>query len=365
MKKIVISTGGGDAPGLNAVIYAVTKSAHRRGWEIYGSKSGYRGLLDPDELVRLTPERVEEIMPLGGTILGSTNKGNPFAMPVENLSGEIQLLDLSGQIMRNFRRLGFFCHIAVGGDGSLELAHRFAVEKGMPVIGVPKTIDNDLEATQRTFGFDTAVSTATEALDKLHSTAKSHDRVMVVEVMGRDSGWIALYAGISGGADIILIPEIPFDINVICQKINDNELRGKHYAIVVVAEGAKAIGMKKPISKRFSELGRDEELLGGIGEWVAEQIRQHSHKDTRSLTLGHLQRGGSPTTFDRLLALRFGGAAVRLAEQEIFDHMVALKTPEMVAVPLAAAIKCRKKVQLDSDKLLTAREIGISFGDSC
>lgn len=363
MKKIVISTGGGDAPGLNAVIYAVTKSAYRRGWEIYGSKSGYRGLLDPDELIRLTPEKVEDIMPMGGTILGSTNKGNPFAMPVENLAGEIQTLDLSDRIMRNFRRLGFFCHIAVGGDGSLEIAHRFAVEKGMPVIGVPKTIDNDLEATQRTFGFDTAVSTATEALDKLHSTAKSHDRVMVVEVMGRDSGWIALNAGISGGADVILIPEIPFDINVVCDKINDNELRDKHYSIVVVAEGAKAPAMKKALCKRKAELGRDEALLGGIGEWVAEQIHCLTGKDTRSLTLGHLQRGGSPTTFDRLLALRFGGAAVRMAEQELFDHMVALKTPEMKPVPLAEAIKCRKKVQVDSDKLLTAREIGICFGD--
>ncbi|MFH7319231.1 6-phosphofructokinase [Desulfurivibrio sp. D14AmB] len=364
MRKIVISTGGGDAPGLNAVIYAVTKSAYRKGWEIYGSKSGYRGLLDPDELIRLTPEKVEDIMPLGGTILGSTNKGNPFAMPVENLAGEIQTLDLSDRIMRNFRRLGFFCHIAVGGDGSLEIAHRFAVEKGMPVIGVPKTIDNDLEATQRTFGFDTAVSTATEALDKLHSTAKSHDRVMVVEVMGRDSGWIALNAGISGGADVILIPEIPFEVETVCQKINDNDLRDKHYAIVVVAEGAKAASMQKAICKRKAELGRDEALLGGIGEWVAEQIRSNTGKDTRSLTLGHLQRGGSPTTFDRLLALRFGGAAVRMAEKEIFNHMVALKTPDMVPVPLADAIKHRKKVQLDSDKLLTAREIGICFGDA-
>lgn len=363
MKKIVISTGGGDAPGLNAVIYAVTKSAYQRGWEIYGSKSGYRGLLDPDELVRLTPEKVEDIMPIGGTILGSTNKGNPFAMPVENLAGEIQTLDLSDRIMRNFRRLGFFCHIAVGGDGSLEIAHRFAVEKGMPVIGVPKTIDNDLEATHRTFGFDTAVSTATDALDRLHSTAKSHDRVMVVEVMGRDSGWIALNAGISGGADVILIPEIPFDINVVCEKINDNELRDKHYAIVVVAEGAKAQGMKKAVTRKNSELGRDPELLGGIGEWVAEHIRKLTGKDTRSLTLGHLQRGGSPTTFDRLLALRFGGAAVRMAEQEMFDHMVALRTPDMVAVPLAEAVKARKKVEVGSDKLLTAREIGICFGD--
>ncbi|MDH4317272.1 MAG: 6-phosphofructokinase, partial [Desulfobulbaceae bacterium] len=190
MRKIVISTGGGDAPGLNAVIYAVVKSATMRGWEVYGSRSGYLGLIDFDDLVRLTPKDVEGITPMGGTILGSTNKGNPFSMPITNLAGEVQVVDVSERIMKNFTRMGFYCHIAVGGDGSLEIANRFA-NMGMPVIGVPKTIDNDLEATDRTFGFDTAVSTATEALDKLHSTAKSHDRIMVVEVMGRDSGWIA------------------------------------------------------------------------------------------------------------------------------------------------------------------------------
>jgi len=362
MKKIVISTGGGDAPGLNAVIYAVVKSAESRGWEVYGSRSGYRGLLVPEELVRLTPERVADITPTGGTILGSTNKGNPFAMPVRNVTGEYQIHDVSDEIMKNFTRLGFFCHIAVGGDGSLEIAHRFATEKGMPVIGVPKTIDNDLQATQRTFGFDTAVSTATEALDKLHSTAKSHDRVMVVEVMGRDSGWIALNSGISGCADVILIPEIPFDMGKVCEKIEDNELHKKHYSIVVVAEGAIPQGATDMIGKE-GEVGREEKILGGVGEWVANEIRQRLEKDTRSLVLGHLQRGGSPTTFDRLLALRFGAAAVRMAEAEIFDHMVALSTPAMKAVPLAEAIQSRKKVPLDSDKILTAREIGICLGD--
>ena len=364
MKKIVISTGGGDAPGLNAVIYAVTKSAHYRGWEVYGSHGGYKGLLDPDELIRLTPEIVEDITPTGGTILGSTNKGNPFAMPVENLAGEVQLRDVSDRVMQNFTRMGFSCHIAVGGDGSLEIAHRFATEKGMPVIGVPKTIDNDLQATHRTFGCDTAVATATDALDRLHSTAKSHDRVMVVEVMGRDSGWIAINSGISGCADVILIPEIPFDMAKVCDKINDNELHHKHYAIVVVAEGARAKNAEV-IHKATdaSDVGRQEVLLGGVGEWVAQQIREKTGKDTRSLVLGHLQRGGSPTTFDRMLALRFGGAAVRLAEQEVFDHMVALSATDIVAVPLADAVKARKKVPLDSDKVLTAREIGICLGD--
>jgi len=361
MKKVVISTGGGDAPGLNAVIYAVVHACYRRGWEVYGSKSGYKGFLDLDYMVRLDLHSVEGIYATGGTILGSTNKGNPFARPIENLAGEIQIVDVSDKIMKNYIRMGYDCHIAIGGDGSLEIAHRFA-QKGMNVIGVPKTIDNDLEATDRTFGFDTAVSTATEALDKLHSTAKSHDRVMVVEVMGRDSGWIALYSGISGGADAILIPEIPFDLDKVCEKIADNELHEKHYSIVVVAEGAIAKG-GKVFNKGVGELGREEVVLGGVGEWVASEIRKKTDKDTRSLVLGHLQRGGSPTTFDRLLALRFGTAAVRLVEENIFDHMVALISSKMDAVPIVDAIRSRKKVNMDSDKVLAARELGICLGD--
>ncbi|MDJ0624598.1 MAG: 6-phosphofructokinase [Desulfocapsaceae bacterium] len=361
MKKVVISTGGGDAPGLNAVIYAVVHSCSRRGWEVYGSKSGYSGFLDMDDMVQLNLRSVEGIYSTGGTILGSTNKGNPFAKPILNLAGEVQVVDVSDRIMNNFRRMGFDCHIAIGGDGSLRLAQQFA-EKGMPVIGVPKTIDNDLEATDRTFGFDTAVSTATNALDKLHSTAKSHDRVMVVEVMGRESGWIALYSGISGGADIILLPEIPFDMEKVCAKISDNELHDKHYSIVVVAEGAVEKG-GQVFDKGSGELGREEKILGGVGEWVAQEIRKETEKDTRSLVLGHLQRGGSPTNFDRLLALRFGTAAVRMVEQGIFGHMVALEASKMEAVPIAEAIKSRKKVDLESDKVLTARNIGICLGD--
>jgi 6-phosphofructokinase 1 len=360
MKKIVISTGGGDAPGLNAVIYSIVNSCYRKGWEVYGSRNGYGGFMDIEDMVRLFPRDVEGIYSTGGTILGSTNKGNPFSRPVKNLVGEIQVIDVSDKIIRNFNRMGFDCHIAIGGDGSLDIAHRFA-QKGMPVIGIPKTIDNDLGETNRTFGFDTAVSTATEALDKLHSTAKSHNRVMVVEVMGRDSGWIALYSGISGGADVILIPEIPFDMEEVCDKITDNELRDKLYSIVVVAEGAVTIDGQR--FNKGTELGRSEMILGGVGEWVASEIRARTEKDTRSLVLGHLQRGGSPTTFDRLLALRFGAAAVRFVEEKVFDHMVALKNSEMVAVPIADAIKTRKKVDLDSDKVQTARDIGVCFGD--
>ncbi|MDA3834903.1 MAG: ATP-dependent 6-phosphofructokinase [Spirochaetales bacterium] len=361
MKKIVISTGGGDAPGLNAVIYAVVMASHARGWEVYGSRSGYLGLLNLDELVRLTPEKVADITSTGGTIIGSTNKGNPFAMPIENLAGEIEIHDVSDRVMRNFNRMGFDCHIAIGGDGSLEIAHRFAVEKGMHVIGVPKTIDNDLEATQSTFGFDTAVSTATEAIDKLHSTAKSHDRVMVVEVMGRDSGWIAVNSGISGGADIILIPEIPFDMDEICKKLDDNELHDKDYAIVVVAEGACAKDADV-IDKGVGEVGRAEKVLGGVGMWVAQEINKRTKKDTRALVLGHLQRGGSPTTCDRLLALRFGATAVRLVENAQYDHMVALDGDDMVAVTLEKAISKRKKVPRDGDRVRTALEIGICMG---
>lgn len=362
MKKIVISTGGGDAPGLNAVIFAVVHSCYKRGWEVYGSRDGYGGFLDMDDMVRLTPGDVAEIYSTGGTILGSTNKGNPFSCPVENLAGEVQIIDISDKILRNFNRMGFDCHIAIGGDGSLEIANRFA-DKGMPVIGVPKTIDNDLEETERTFGFDTAVSTATEALDKLHSTAKSHNRVMVVEVMGRDSGWIALYSGISGGADVILIPEIPFDMDEVCAKITDNELHGKHYSIVVAAEGAITKD-GKVFNKGAGELGREGVILGGVGEFVAGEIRKRTEKDTRSLVLGHLQRGGSPTTFDRLLALRFGAAAVRLVEEGVFGHMVALVNSKMVPVPIKNAIRNRKKVALDSDKVLTAEDIGICLGDA-
>jgi len=359
--KIAVNTGGGDAPGLNAVIYAVTMASHRRGWEVYGIHTGYAGLLDTDEIIRLTPEKVSGIVSLGGTILGTTNKGDPFRMPVKNAIGEVEIRDVSARILSNFKRLGLDVLVAIGGDGSLRIANRFA-GMGMPVVGVPKTIDNDLASTVITFGFDTAVSTATEAIDKLHSTASAHERVMVVEVMGRYAGWIALSSGISGSADVILIPEIPFRIDSVCEKIMNNELNGKRYGIVVVAEGAKAEGGEM-IYKGQGEEGRQEVLLGGIGEWVAREIHQRTGKDTRSLVLGHLQRGGSPTTFDRLVALRFGATAVRLIAEGQRNVMVALRPPTMVAVPLAEAVEKMKLVPLDSDQIFTARDMGISLGD--
>ncbi|MEW6440345.1 MAG: 6-phosphofructokinase [bacterium] len=359
--KLVINTGGGDAPGLNAVIRAVVLSAQQRGWEVYGSRNGYEGLLDTGQLVRLSPEMVAGIASLGGTILGTTNKGNPFEMVVENLAGEVDKRDISDKVVANFKRLGLDCLIAVGGDGTLSIAQRFQ-EKGIPVVGVPKTIDNDLSATMVTFGFDTALSTATEAIDRLHSTASAHERVMVVEVMGRYAGWIALNSGVSGSADVILIPEIPFDIEKVCRKLMENELKGRHYGIVVVAEGALPKGGQLTV-RDGAEQGRDQVLLGGVGENVAREIRARTGKDTRSLVLGHLQRGGSPTTFDRLLATRFGGAAVRFIEQGRFGIMVSHNPPGMVPVPLALAVERMKRVPLDGDTVQTARDLGICLGD--
>ncbi|MBL7180654.1 MAG: ATP-dependent 6-phosphofructokinase [Desulfobacterales bacterium] len=359
--KIAINTGGGDAPGLNAVIEAVVMSAYTRNWEVYGIKNGYAGLLNTEEIVRLTPEKVNRISILGGTIIGTTNKGNPFQMPITNLAGEVEVRDVSDKVVENFKRLGFDCLVAIGGDGSLQIAYDF-FKKGIPVIGVPKTIDNDLGGTVITFGFDTAVSTATEAIDRLHSTAKSHDRVMVVEVMGRHAGWIALNSGISGAADVILLPEIPFDMDKVCDHITAKELHGERYAIVVAAEGAAPAG-GRAIDKGKGELGRQDVLLGGIGEFVAKGISKKTGKDTRSMVLGHLQRGGSPTTFDRLISLRFGAAAVRMIEEKKFGAMVALDPPEVKAVPLDQVIGSIRRVPLDSDSIQTARDIGICFGD--
>ena len=359
--KIAVNTGGGDAPGLNAVIYAVTLAAELRGWDVYGIRMGYHGLLDTDEIVHLTPDKVQGIVSIGGTILGATKKGNPFSLPVRNAAGDVDVRDVSDRVVENFKRLGLDVLVAIGGDGSLAIAHKFS-QKGIPVVCVPKTIDNDLAATVVTFGFDTAVSTATDAIDKLHSTASAHERVLVVEVMGRYAGWIALNSGISGSADVILIPEIPFDIDAVSRRIGDNELRGKHYGIVVVAEGAVPAGGGR-IHKGGGEDGRQEVVLGGVGEYVAKAIAERTGKDTRAIVLGHLQRGGSPTTFDRLLALRFGAAAVRFIAEGKRNVMVAHRPPGMAAVPLEDVLGKMKTVPLDSDSILTARETGVCLGD--
>ena len=358
--KIAVNTGGGDAPGLNAVIRGIVLAASQKGWEVFGIKYGYRGLVDTKQIIRLTPEYVWDITNLGGTILGTVVKGDPFNYSIEKSDGSTIETDISDTVVGNFRALGFNALIAIGGDGSMRIADKF-LKKGMPIIGVPKTIDNDISSTDVTFGFDTAVNTATEAIDKLHTTAKSHDRVMVVEVMGRYAGWIALHSGISGSADVILIPEIPFDIEKVCNKIRQLSLIDQNYAIVVVAEGAKPVGGDITIVEGVKT--GSEVRLGGIGRKTSEEIMKRTGKETRNIVLGHLQRGGAPTTFDRLLSLRFGTAAVRLVEAGVFGSMAALRSTEIVAVPIEEAVGQMKSVPMDSDILRTARSLGISFGD--
>ncbi len=354
--KVAISTGGGDAPGLNAVIRGAVLAAVHRGWECVGIRRGYGGLLGEDRLVPLDAAAVRGITHLGGTILGTTNRGDPFKWTDRLPDGTVVERDRSDEAVAAFRAAGLDALIAIGGEGSLTIAGHL-IAKGIPVVGVPKTIDNDVGGTVATFGFDTAVQTATDAIDKLHSTAESHERVMVVELMGRNAGWIALNAGIAGSADVILIPEIPFDLERVCDKIRQREQEGRHFSIVVVAEGA--------VPKGGHETFVDEERrrLGGIGEKVGRTIEMRTGKETRTLVLGHLQRGGSPTTFDRLLGLRFGAAAVRLIAEGRFGMMVALHPPVVDAVPLAQALGTPKRVPLDSDTIATAREIGISLGD--
>lgn len=358
--RIAISTGGGDAPGLNAVIRAVVLTAHDRGWTSVGIRRGFNGLYDGGGLVPLGPAEVRGITHVGGTILGTTNRGDPFRWPETLPDGTVVERDRSDELIAAFARERIDALVTIGGDGSLAIAARLAA-KGLNVVGVPKTIDNDVHGTETTFGFDTAVSTATDALDKLHSTAESHDRVMVVELMGRHAGWIALHSGISATADVILIPEIPFDIETVCEKIRERERGGRHFAIVVVAEGARPVGGEVVLLERRSAGASDR--LGGIGQQVADGIAQRTGKETRTLVLGHLQRGGTPTTFDRLLALRFGSAAVRAIAEGDFGVMVAYHPPTVERVPLESVVGKTKQVPLDSGIIMTARHLGISFGD--
>lgn len=356
-KRIALVTGGGDCPGLNAVIRAVVKGSLNHGWEVYGIERGFEGLLHKDRVRKMDAGDVRGIAHLGGTILGTTNRGNPFEFTLKK-QGKLVTVDLSAQIVDRFFDMGFDALVTIGGDGTLKLANQLAA-LGIPVIGVPKTIDNDLAATEVSFGFNTAVTTATEAIDKLHATAQSHERVMVVELMGHYSGWIALYAGIAGGADIILIPEIPFDLKTLARKIQERWRRQRRFAIVVAAEGAKPAGGEHFMTLR--ETGH--ERLGGVAEFVAKELHRLTKRETRSLVLGHLQRGGQPTTWDRLLATRFGAAAVRAIEQGASNVMLALQSSKIVCVPLEQAIKETKFVPLHSDIVLSARDLGISFGD--
>ncbi len=364
IRRVAISTGGGDAPGLNAVIRAVVLTAHNRGWDVVGIRDGYNGVLLPDQyrdggLVTLTPDRVSGITHLGGTIIGTTNAGNPLKFPVRRSDGSVIEVDRTSDLALALEANGIDAVVAVGGDGSLTIANALA-KKGVRIVGVPKTIDNDLSRTVITFGFDTAVSFATECIDRLHSTAASHRRVMVVEVMGRYAGWIALNAGISSTADVILIPEIPYDLACVKEKVAERFSQGKGFAMVVVAEGARPKGGRYAvIEKKAGSAAR----LGGVGEKVAAEIMAATGRETRHVVLGHLLRGGSPTTFDRLIALRFGAAAVRALARGQTGVMVALDPPRVLYVPLALATKRMKTVPLDGDTILTARELGICLGE--
>src|SRR5687767_502201 len=358
--RIALNTGGGDAPGLNAVIRAAVLSAVNRGWEVLGVKKGYAGLLGEDEVIPLTKESVRGIGHLGGTILRTTNRGNPFNYPIFAPDGTCEEVDCSDQVIENARKLGIDALISIGGDGSLGIAHKLC-QKGMKIVCVPKTIDNDVAGTITTFGFDTAVNTALEAIDKLHTTAESHDRVIVLEVMGRNAGFIALHSGLAGTADVILIPEIPYDIGKVCEKIMDRDRAGRHFSIVVAAEGAYPRGGTE--STLGASLPGQAKRVGGIADTVAREIAMITGKETRSLVLGHLQRGGMPTGYDRLLAARFGGAAVRAVEAGRWGHMVALQSPHIVTIPISEALAAPKRVDPNHDTVLTARATGISFGD--
>ena len=362
IRRLAVNTGGGDAPGLNAVIRAVVLGAVNEGWEVFGIEDGYGGLLadEPGGLVPLGREDVRGITHRGGTILGTTNRGNPLAWRTPRPDGSFVERDRSDEILAAFRQHELDALIAIGGDGSLAIARDLA-GKGLPVVGVPKTIDNDLGATSLTFGFLTAVETATDAIDKLHSTAESHERVMVVEVMGRHAGWIALFSGLAGTADVILIPEIPYDMTRVCEKILERERSGREFSIVCVAEGATAIGGEQ-VTKSVPGGDGGQTRLGGLGAVVADQIAEGTGKETRSLVLGHLQRGGRPIAYDRVIALRFGAAAVRCVRRGEFGTMVALDPPDILAVPLEEALE-RKGVPVDGDAVATARALGVSFGD--
>ncbi len=358
--RLAVSTGGGDAPGLNAVIRAVVLGGLNRGWEVLGVRRGFGGLLGDARIVPLDRESVRGLTNVGGTILGTTNRGNPFRWPSLNTAGSWEESDRSDELIDKARLLGIKALIAVGGDGTLKIAADLA-EKGLPVVGVPKTIDNDVGGTWTTFGFDTAVNTATDAIDKIVSTAESHERVLVVEVMGRYAGWIALHAGLAGSAHVILVPEIPFDLDAVCDKVRQREALGRHYSVVIAAEGATPKGGSAVVQAEAAVGGT--ERLGGVCDLVADYVQRNTGKETRTVTLGHLQRGGSPTTFDRLLALRFGAAAVRAVEEGRLGHMVAFDPPNVITVSLDEALAGPHVVPLDCDQIRTARELGISLGD--
>lgn len=367
IERIALSTGGGDAPGLNAVIHAATLAARNRGWEVVGIRDGFNGLLSPDDyrgdgseggLIELTRDRVRGIIHQGGTIIGTTNRGNPTAYPVQQGGAWVEV-DRTPELLGRFKEHRIDALITVGGDGTMATGHHLH-EAGLRLVGVPKTIDNDLDKTTTTFGFDSAVDFASQCIDRLFTTATSHGRIIVVEVMGRYAGWIALNAGMASGVHAILIPEIPFSLEPVAALIADRERHGAKFSIVCVAEGARPVGGE--VSILGKSLGQAERL-GGIGTKVAAELQRMTGREARTVVLGHLLRGGSPTSFDRLLGLRFGAAAVRALEEGQRGVMVALNPPTVDYVPIAEATRRQKRVPLDCDSLLTARDMGINFGD--
>jgi phosphofructokinase-like protein len=358
--KIGLLTGGGDAPGLNAVIRAAVLSAVNRGWEVVGIRHGFAGLLGEPDIMPLTRASVSGIAHLGGTILRTTNRGNPLCFPVCGEDGVTTEQDCTPELIENTKRLGITALIAIGGDGTLGIALEL-VRRGLKIVGVPKTIDNDVSCTVTTFGFDTAVNTAIEAIDKLHTTAESHDRVLVMEVMGRNAGFIALHAGLAATADVILIPEIPYDIEKVCEKIMARDKAGQNFSIVVAAEGAYS---KADLSDHSAHTMEHRSIrAGSVVERLVEEIHDRTGKECRSLVLGHLQRGGMPTGYDRLLATRFGAAAITAIADEKWGHMVALQSPHLVTVPIEDVLREEKRVDPTHDVVRAARATGISLGD--
>ncbi len=359
-QRIGIITGGGDCPGLNAVIRAVAKTCMNGGATVLGIEDGFEGFVE-GRMQELTDSQVSGILSQGGTILGTSNKGDPFHYPIEGPDGKIEIIDESARLLRNYKRWGLDAIVAIGGDGTMHISSKLS-DLGLNVIGVPKTIDNDLDATDVTFGYDSARFVATEAIDRLHTTGSSHHRVMVIEVMGRYAGWIALGSGLAGGADIILIPEIPFKWEAIYQKVKARSLHGKRFSIVCVAEGAKPFDGDLVV-KKLDEKLTDSKRLGGIGELIGDRISEQTRLETRVTVLGHLQRGGSPTPFDRNLATRFGYVASQLVTSGKFGYMVALKGNRVESVLIKDAIAQQKLVPMTSQALHAARAVGTSFGD--
>jgi 6-phosphofructokinase 1 len=361
IKKIGILTGGGDCPGLNAVIRAVVRTASTElESKVIGFRDGYEGLIT-DNFLELGSRDVSGILTLGGTILGTSNVANPYNYAVEEKNGNLVYKDFSGKAIANYKKHGLNALIVAGGDGTMAIAAKLIAD-GLKIVAVPKTIDNDLPQTEQTFGFDSALVTATEAIDKLHSTAQSHHRVMVIEVMGRYAGWLALYSGIAGGGDVILIPEIPYKIENVCDTLMKRLKQGKRFSIVVVAEGAKPVGGNFSVAQ-IVEKSTDKIRLGGIANKVAEEIENRILLETRATVLGHVQRGGTPTPFDRILATRFGASAVRMVKEKKFGSMCALKCGNITEVAISKVVGRLKLVQPDSELIKQVKAMGVSFGD--